>query len=272
MKPGAYQAKKKNGELYFRSSITSKGRHISLGSYPTEAEASGAYKDACRILEKSSAKGSSVTIENFSRRIRHLSLEKAVVLLNYRDNGMYIKTPVYLRSGYFSYFLGGGRELKFDNDDLFYYSEHRILCHDGHLYVNDYGMQYGILTRFGIKSHAVAGKDFCFANGDESDFRYQNVIVINPYQGVSRIVTHDMVRYLTKVHINGEFIIGRFRTAVKAAVAYNKACDLAVSAGVEKNYIQNYITELTPREYAELYTSITMPEKYLKYLKNYRRD
>lgn len=73
---------------------------------------------------------------------------------------MYIPTPIYLRKNYFSYYLSIHRELKFDIDDLFYYSSHRILTRQGHLYVNHYGMQLTLLGRYGIKTHAVNGRDF----------------------------------------------------------------------------------------------------------------
>ena len=33
--PGVFQAKKKNGSLYYRSSLTYRAKHISLGSYDT---------------------------------------------------------------------------------------------------------------------------------------------------------------------------------------------------------------------------------------------
>lgn len=52
--------------------------------------------------------------------------DKAVCLLNFRDNHLYFHNPIYLRKGYFSYFLSDDMELKFDIDDLFYYARHRI--------------------------------------------------------------------------------------------------------------------------------------------------
>ena len=36
MLPGVYEAYKKDHSLYYRSSITCRGKHISLGSYETE--------------------------------------------------------------------------------------------------------------------------------------------------------------------------------------------------------------------------------------------
>ena len=181
MKKGVYQTRKKNGDLYFRANITRMGRHVSLGSYSSEALAAAAYQKAILLYEDLS-----VDLLNVSSIHEPLSLEKAITILNHRDHGIYIKTPIYLRKGYFSYFLQGLGELKFDNDDLFYYSSHRILLHDGHLYVNDFGMQYGILARYGIKNYAVAGRDYRFANGDDLDFRYQNIIIINRFHGVTQ--------------------------------------------------------------------------------------
>lgn len=156
--------------------------------------------------------------------------------------------------------------MKFDNDDLFYYSNHRILMHDGHLYVNDYGMQYGILARFGIKNFAVPGKDYDFANGDMLDYRYQNIIVINRYHGVTMVPYGNTYRHETKIHINGEFLIGRFSDDNVAAIAYNKAVDAARDAGITKNFIQNYVVDYSPKEYADVYTKIQLPARYLEYL------
>ena len=125
MSPGVYTAKKKDGSSYFRASLTCKRKHISLGSYLTEHEAEKAYKEGNAILSDTS-----ITIEDYNSKILTLNPEKAVSLLNLRDNGTYIKTPIYLRQGYFSYFIKGKNELKFSNDDLFYYSMHAILVHD----------------------------------------------------------------------------------------------------------------------------------------------
>ena len=258
---GVYKTKLKDGSDSFRASVTYRKKHISLGSFSNEEDAQSAVKEAEKIYTDDS-----IDLLNFRSHIFHLSEDKAVILLNYRDHGIYIGTPIYLRSGYFSYFLKGFGELKFDNDDLFYYSEHRILIHDGHLYVNDYGMQYGILARYGIKNFAVAGKDYTFANGDNTDYRYSNIIVVNRYHGVTRVVRQGRIFYETRIHINGEYLIGRFNEDSRAAVAYNKAADLAIAAGINKNFIQNFVVEYTPREYASVYTEITMPQKYLNYL------
>ncbi len=263
MKAGVYIAKKKNGDIYYRSNITKNGRHISLGSFATEAEAHSAYCEAVSIFENAD-----ITLLNLKSYLKALSYDKAITLINFRDNRIYIKTPIYLGTGFFTYYLEGVGELKFDNDDLFYYSSHRILVHDGHLYVNDYGMQYGILARYGIKNFAVCGRDYTFANGDEMDFRHQNIIVINKYHGVRLESWHGIPVHAARIHLNGEYLIGRFSTDSEAAVAYNKAVDAATDCGIQKNFIQNYVLEYTPKEYANVYTAITLPEKYLNYLRS----
>lgn len=261
MKPGVFLAKKKDGTIYFRSSITYKNKHISLGSYDTEEQAHQTYNEASMLLS------STLTLEDVIHATLHLPFDKAITLLNYRDNGLYIGTPIYLRKNYFSYYLSASEELKFDIDDLFYYSSHRILRRQGHLYVNDYGMQVTLLSRYGIRNHAVCGRDYYFANGDNTDMRYSNIILINRYYGVSQYTRKSQIRYRVKIHINGNYTIGTYSTEAKAAIAYNKAVDLAKLYGIQKNFPTNYIEDLSASEYADIYTKIKISTKYINYLK-----
>ena len=53
MKPGVFIAKKKDGTIYYRSSITYKNKHISLGSFDTEDQAHQTYNEASMILYSS---------------------------------------------------------------------------------------------------------------------------------------------------------------------------------------------------------------------------
>ena len=46
MLPGVYLATKKDGTVYYRSSITYRSKHISLGSFSTEEDAHCAYRCA----------------------------------------------------------------------------------------------------------------------------------------------------------------------------------------------------------------------------------
>ena len=279
MLPGVYQATKKDGSVYYRSNITYRNKHISLGSFSTEAKAHEAYCVANNYLcgrrlfddvleEFISGEQNSIQGKNDSGY--PLSFEKMVSLFNFRDHGMYVSNPIYLRNNYFSYYLSPTEELKFDIDDLFYYSQHKILRRQGHLFVNDYGMQVTILSRYGLKNYAVCDRDYVFANGDKTDLRYSNVVVINRYYGVTSYEKKGKTRYRVKIHINGNYTVGTYSTEEKAAIAYNKAVDLARKSGIDRNFNENYVDSLTPSEYADLYLKVKISEKYMQYLEEYK--
>lgn len=265
MLPGVFQAARKDGTRYYRSSITYQNTHISLGSYETEPDAHRAYCEAGQLLQGTGCLEE--ILEAFSEgQAKCLPFEKCIILLNFRDHKMYIPTPIYIRKNYFSYFLSPNEELKFDIDDLFYYSQRKIMRRKGHLFVNDYGMQITLLSRYGIKSHAVCHRDYEFANGDSTDLRYANIIILSHYHGVTAYQKNGQQRYRVKIHINGNYTVGTYSSEEKAAIAYNKAADLAKKAGINRNYPQNYIESLTASEYADLYTNIRISPKYLEYL------
>ena len=90
MKTGVYLATKKDGSVYYRSSITFKNKHISLGSFLTEDKASKAYLEALKLTT------SSYSIEDITGKFKVLPFEKAVTIINFRDNGLYIGNPIYL--------------------------------------------------------------------------------------------------------------------------------------------------------------------------------
>ena len=262
MLPGVYIAYKKNKDVYYRASITYQSKHISLGSYDTEEKAHLAYRDASMLLQDAS-----VSFEDAFSLPTILSFDKVISLLNFRDNLIYFKNPIYLRNNYFIYYISKSDELKFDIDDLFYYSSHKIMRRQGHLFVNDYGMQINILSRYGIKNYAVAGRDYYFANEDPWDLRYSNIIIVNRYYGVTKITSHGANRYKVQIHINGNYTVGTYRSEEEAAIAYNKAVDLAKKSGVNKNFQTNYLENYSPREYADIYSQIKISKKYLCYLK-----
>lgn len=263
MLPGVSQARKKDGTLYYRSGITYRNKHISLGSYASETAAHDAYRCACRILSDTS-----VTLTQILTGNLVLSFEKAVILINFRDNHLYFKTPIYLYTNYFSYYLSAAEEYKFDIDDLFYYSSHKIMKRGGHLFISEYGMQTSLLSRYGIRSFAVEDRDYTFANGDRYDFRYSNIVIINRYFGVTKSVQGSRICYETRIHINGNYLVGTYPDETTAAIAYNKAADLAISHGFCKNFAENYILDLSPRDYASIYASLKLSRRYLAYLKN----
>ena len=111
---GVFAARKKNGDLYFRSSLTCRRKHISLGSYATPELAHLAYLEGRALLSDHR-----YTLEKFSET-SPLPFSKWVSLINYRDNGIYIGNPIYAGSRILYYYLSPSLVLKFDAEDLFY--------------------------------------------------------------------------------------------------------------------------------------------------------
>ncbi|WP_341877722.1 hypothetical protein [Defluviitalea saccharophila] len=253
---GVFKAYKKNGEAYYRSSITYKNKHISLGSFDTPELAHKAYLEAYEVLFNKTS-----TLSSYSKD-HMLSFEKWVIIHNFRDNGYYFGNPIYLHKYYFSYYLDPHTELKFDADDLFYYASHKIHRKNGYFFVNDYGVQQNILNRYGIRNFAVKGRDYRFKNGDYHDFRHYNIEVINPYHGVCKEFRKNKLVYVTRINIYGTWTVGVYSSPVKAAIAYNKAVDFVVSNGISsKNYVKNYIEELDSTQYQEIYAAIKISKK-----------
>lgn len=266
MASGVYKTNKKDGSVYYRVSITHKNKHISLGSFDDENIAFDVYSDAKNILNSNLF---SINIETltttYSLCKSLISFDKFITLLNYRDNNIYIKTPIYLCHKYFLYFLSQETVLYFNVDDLFYYSNHKILSRGNYYYVNDYGMQLALLSRYGIKPHAVMGRDYIFRNNNPHDFRYENIQVINKYFGVTQLLKNGRVIYKTKIHINGDYIIGTYNTENEAAIAYNKAVHL-IQGFVNIRFTQNYIENISKIEYAATYNRIRISKKFLDYI------
>lgn len=258
MKQGVYEARKKDGTLYYRSSITFRNKHISLGSYKKEMEAHKAYLLADQLLHDSGEHYSLSTYDAFSQIF---SYQKWVILMNFRDNGLYFKTPIYLKNKFFYYYFTEDDYYLFDIDDLFYYSTHSIVRRGGHLFVSDYGMQVNILSRYGIKNYAVAGRDYHFVNGNNHDFRYENLEITNRYHGVFKKNYKGKIIYETRIHLNGEFIVGRYPSEIEAAVAYNKAASTLIKKGYERNYPVNYLEQLSSAEYSNYFKNLIISER-----------
>ena len=256
--PGVFSTAKKDGTQYFRASLTYRGKHISLGSFTAETEAHEAYRLAQLLLFESRHFDSDplTEIENHSSLGNALSFDKWVMLLNFRDHGMYCRNPIYLAHRFFYYCLDADTFLKFDVDDLFYYMKHKIMRRGGHLFVADYGMQVNLLSRYGIKNFAVPGRDYRFANRDPLDFRYGNIEIINRYHGVSKQLQKGQEVYTTRIHVNGDRIVGRYATEEEAAVAYNKAADLLRQKGSTKQFPENFVDTLDEVGYARLYHKV----------------
>lgn len=253
--PGSFQATKKDGTIYYRSSITYKNKHISLGSFPTDEKAHSAYMQASAIIADTS-----ITIDSYPNNSA-MSFEKWVVLINFRDNNIYFNTPIYVRPKFFYYYLTNKIRLTFDIDDLFFYASHKISRRGRHLFVADYGMQLTIHARYGIKNYAVLDKDYRFINGDIYDYRYENIEILNPYHGVSLSDTKGTKKYCAKLHLHGNYTVGYYETALEAAIAYNKAIDIAKRNGYTKNFSQNEMEGISPSVYADIYSKVKVSEK-----------
>jgi hypothetical protein len=260
MLPGVYSSIKKNGDLYYRASITYKGKHISLGSYQSEKDAAQAYKLADELLSGHLP----WNVEEYPNACL-LPFHKWVVLINYRDNQIYFKNPIYLKKRYFYYYIDPDFCLKFDVDDLFYYAHHKILKRGGHLFVSDYGMQVNIMSRYGIKNYAVLGRDYVFSNGDDHDYSYHNIEIVNRFHGVAKVLRKGQPKYLAKIHVNGDYLIGCYSTETDAAIAYNKAANLLKSNGLIKNFPQNFIDGINEITYASIYQRLRISKKLLAY-------
>lgn len=252
---GVYAANKKDNSIYYRASITFRRKHISLGSFSTAQKAHETYLEANRILYHSE-----ISFREYTT-LSPLDFEKWVILINFRDNGLYFSTPIYVRSKLFYYYFSPLFALIFDIDELFFYSSHKIMKRNGHLFVADYGMQVNILSRYGIRNYSVPGKDYVFLNGNDTDFRRSNIQIINRYAGVTKIQKNGKDYYKAKINIPGYFVIGTYPSETEAAIAYNKAIDILKKNGCKRNYIANYIDELPASQYAEIYARLKISRK-----------
>lgn len=250
--PGVYTARKKDNSIYYRASVTFRDKHISLGSYMEEQEAHQAYLEAHKLIDDAT-----LTLEDYSKTSL-LSFDKWVSLLNFRDNGIYFPTPIYLKKKFFLYYMSPSKALKFDIDDLFYYSTKKIMCRGNHLFVNDYGMQFSILNRYGVKNYAIEGKDYRFINGDPTDLRYENIEILNRFYGITRIQgpNDTEYRYKVRIHIRSNYVVGVYDTEEEAAIAYNKAVDILRKNGINRNFPLNYIEGISPATYADIYSEL----------------
>ncbi|MBE5944563.1 MAG: hypothetical protein E7258_06555 [Lachnospiraceae bacterium] len=257
MSTGVYTTTKKDGSLSYRVSITFKGKHISLGSYNDLSLAKDIYIEGRRIVDSND-----LSLNDYNTHMK-IPFNKYVCLVNFRDMGIYFPNPIYLRKQYFEYYLSEKQVLKFDRDDLFFYASHKIQQKGGYLFVCDYGSQYKILSRYGIRPFAVYGRDYIMANGDKNDYRYSNIKIINNFNGVHIITEKGKDYYDVVIHINGNYKVGRYNSEIEAAIAYNKAADTLHTNGIKKAHIKNYISTIKKDEYLSIYYKIKISDKII---------
>ncbi len=260
--PGVFKAVKKNGSVYYRASLTFKGRHISLGSFETEASAAAAYTEGSALLSSGNREENERLMLSYPS-LRILPYEKFISLLNFKDNGIYAPNPIYIRRSFIEYHLCPGETLKFDRDDLFYFSSHKIMKRGGHYFAADYGLQVNILNRFGIKNYAVKDRDYYFINGDNTDFRRSNIEIVNRYNGVSQKAKKGKTVYRAVIHIKGNFIIGDYEDEITAAIAYNKAADILKKNGISKAWEYNDIADIDELKLKQIYDTVKISEKII---------
>lgn len=257
LKKGVFLAKKTTGLTYYRASITFRNKHISLGSFSDEDSAHKSYLFASEILGNPSYKVDDYNESTF------LSHSKWVTLINFRDNHYYFKTPIYMHRYYFSYYLDSSTELFFDVEDLFFYANHRIIRRQNYFFVNHYGSQVNILSRYHIKNYGVPGIDYIFKDGNPYNLRYHNVIVISSYHGVKPIIEMNKLHYKARILVKGNYVIGTYENEVTAAIAYNKAADyITQNTSVKKSYPHNFIESIDSQTYHRIYQSIALPETF----------
>lgn len=257
--PGVYTAVRRDGSTYFRASLTYRNKHISLGSHDDKQKAHEIYLTASALL-----KDTSIHLEDYAEA-SPLAFSKWVCLINFRDNGIYFSSPIYIRPHFFYYYFSPEEHFIFDKDDLFYYSSRRISRRGGHYFVADYGMQINIMSRYGIKNYAVEGRDYRFINGNRNDLRYENIEIINRFHGVCAVQEKGQTRYQVKIHVKGSVKVGTYASEIEAAIAYNKAIDLLKKAGIDKAYTPNYMEGMSPDVYADLYASIRVAPRLMDY-------
>jgi len=230
---GVFSAKKKDGTIYYRASITYKEKHISLGSFKTEEAAGASYALADEILRGEKTYLPEDYEKTVGQNPEAMGFDKWIMLLNLRKTGMYCKNPVYLYGKYFVYYLERNTELIFDADEFFFFRTHKIQKRGGHLFYNDFGMQCSLPARYGVKGFAVEGRDYVFKNGDNKDFRFGNLLIINKYNGVYVKEDRGRKKYNVKIHVFGNVSVGSYSNEVEAAIAYNKAAD-CLEEGIRK--------------------------------------
>ena len=92
MLKGVFPATKKDGTIYYRTSINYSGKHISLGSFASEEMAHLAYKEASQTLSDAV-----ITIDNVYSHKNILPHVKIIIFFNIRGHALYILFPIYLR-------------------------------------------------------------------------------------------------------------------------------------------------------------------------------
>ena len=71
--------------------------------------------------------------------------------------------------------------------------------------------------------------------------------------------------FLSRIHINGNYIIGIYKSENEAAIAYNKVVDILENIQ-SVSYTKNYIEDMSYITYASIYNSIKISKKLTEYI------
>ena len=74
--------------------------------------------------------------------------------------------------------------------------------------------------------------------------------------------------FVTRIHINGDYIIGRYPTEEEAAIAYNKASESLSAAGFKKEFPENYVETIDEIDYARIYHMVRLSKKFRNFLES----
>ena len=55
--------------------------------------------------------------------------------------------------------------------------------------------------------------------------------------------------------------MGKYNTESEAAIAYNKAADILIKNGVKKAFQLNYLENMSPSQYADIYMKVKISSK-----------
>ncbi|WP_069998780.1 hypothetical protein [Cellulosilyticum sp. I15G10I2] len=260
----------KNNITRYKVYFVYRSKKIYLGLYSSKEVAENALLEANQIMEQP------IPLTQYT--FTSIDYKKFISLCNFRDHHVYIKNPVYIYDTYFCYHLSQDIILTFDMKDLFFFSTYKISKRGRYFYTQDSITQQSILSRFGIPPHSVNGVDYRFKNGCDYDFRRENLEIINSYKGVTRREKNNQLIYIAKIFVHHNIIIGHYTSQLEAAIAYNKAIDILLENGIQRDYVKNTIPYLTLTEYTQIYDNIDISpclktpskQKRIVSLKQYR--
>ncbi len=100
----------------------------------------------------------------------------------------------------------------------------------------DYGMQQTLTSRYGIKATELPAWIIVLSTeilrtsaGKSADPQHLSRCPENGSKNGQYV-------YTVRIHIRGNYIVGRYATDIEAAIAYNKAIDILHSKGVTSNF------------------------------------